>query len=426
MGYPLKTILHLSSYDQGGAGLAAYRLHVNLRAAGYRSVMAVGNRRQNDPDVHAVPAVAPSRLRVLAARARLKLMANQDYYFQDQSLGAVSSARAILNRVKVIPDAIVVHWVSHFVSAEVVREMSLLTGAPVIWYLLDMAPLTGGCHYAWTCDGYTRDCGMCPALSSLHAYDRSYRTLQAKRRALEGIDLRVVAGSEWLDRQARRSALFRDRAVTKILLSVAPDVFAPGSKTVARRELGLPEDRKIILFGNQGLTLKRKGMSLLLDALSIFNNESPALARNVTVAIAGTMAADYRLPFEYRGLGFLTTDADLARAYRAADVFVCPSIEDSGPMMINEAIMTGTPVVSFEMGVAPDLVESGVTGYLARLRDSADLAHGLSFVLSRASQEYEALALSCRNLGLCACHPDRQVAQFAAVLDMPPSQGVRA
>ncbi|HEY5124202.1 MAG TPA: glycosyltransferase [Ignavibacteria bacterium] len=75
------------------------------------------------------------------------------------------------------------------------------------------------------------------------------------------------------------------------------------------------------------------------------------------------------LPFEYLYLGYVDNTFGIASAFQAADVFVCPSIEDSGPIMINQSIMCGTPVVVFEMGVATDLVETGITGFRAKNKD---------------------------------------------------------
>ena len=88
------------------------------------------------------------------------------------------------------------------------------------------------------------------------------------------------------------------------------------------------------------------------------------------------------------------------------------SIEDSGPMMINESIMCGTPVVCFDMGVARDLVHTGRTGYRAALRDSSDLAFGIREVGDRTRPQVRRPTLrlnhfvfrSVRQLGLLHRH----------------------
>lgn len=416
-------VLHLSAYDFGGAGMAAYRLHCTLRAAGFQSRMVVCKKKGTDDDVLELSGGKSfSRFRAMLSKVWLRISSDQDYYFQHQSSSLLPPPDALLERMDFKPDVIIVHWVSGCISPEDIKALSLIYRVPVIWYLLDMAPLTGGCHYAWDCSGYCRECGMCPALGSINLCDRSHRIWQNKHLALQGIDLTVVAGSGWLERQAERSSLFHDRPIHKILLCVDPDVFSPGSISDARSRLGLPEDKKIIFFGNQGLGLKRKGMTRLVEALQRLAADPVFDKEQVMVAVAGSPPHDFDLPLEYISLGFLGTDEMLALAYRAADVFVCPSIEDSGPMMINESIMCGTPVVSFEMGVAPDLVHTAITGYRAKLGDIGDLAHGIKYILDLTSDDALKMSRNCRETGLEHCHPDRQVEAFKALVE----EGTRA
>ncbi|NVN92175.1 MAG: glycosyltransferase [Desulfuromonadales bacterium] len=379
--------------------------------------MAVSQKRALDDDVFEAGDSRPlSRFATLMSRARSKYFSNQDYFFQDQSRSTLKSADEFVRSIDFKPDAIIVHWVSNFVSTDDIRALSVTYRAPVVWYLLDMAPITGGCHYAWDCTGYFRKCGRCPALNSNNENDHSHRIWQRKHLALQGIDLTVAAGSGWLERQAERSSLFHDRPIRKILLSVDPEIFCPVPKFASRQRLGLPEDKKIIFFGNQGLRLKRKGMSYLVESLRILADNPEFDKDRVLIAVAGELPWDFDLPLEFRSLGFLGTDELLALAYQAADVFVCPSVEDSGPMMINESIMCGTPVVSFDMGVAPDLVLTGKTGFRAKLKDSEDLAYGINSILELAPDDASRVSKECRDLGMEVCHPDRQVEGFSELL----------
>jgi glycosyltransferase involved in cell wall biosynthesis len=86
-------------------------------------------------------------------------------------------------------------------------------------------------------------------------------------------------------------------------------------------------------------------------------------------------------------------------------------------MMINESIMCGTPVVAFEMGVAPDLVHTGQTGYRAKLKDNEDLAKGIAQILGLSKDAYDAMSNNCRELGLRSCHPDVQEKGFEQLFD---------
>src|SRR5215472_10359248 len=63
-------------------------------------------------------------------------------------------------------------------------------------------------------------------------------------------------------------------------------------------------------------------------------------------------------------LGFQNQSA-LSPYYHAADLLVLPSIHsETWGLVVNEALHHGLPCVASEaVGCAPDLIESGVTGY---------------------------------------------------------------
>ena len=164
--------------------------------------------------------------------------------------------------------------------------------------------------------------------------------------------------------------------------------------------LELPLDKKIVFFGAANLRHPRKGMKYLIHALEILKRDNSRSIKDVFLLIAGNGLGDMELPFEFKNIGYLSTEEQLASAYKACDVFVCPSIEDSGPLMINQAIMSGRPVVAFNMGVAPDLVLNGITGYLANCRDSEEFAYGLKSLLELSSIEWDEYSRNCRDLGL--------------------------
>lgn len=83
-------------------------------------------------------------------------------------------------------------------------ELYRNTNARVFWLMYDMAPFTGGCHYAWDCNGYRERCGRCPGLYSDDPEDISNKNLLFKRSTLERPELRLSQlqnGSS--DRQGR-------------------------------------------------------------------------------------------------------------------------------------------------------------------------------------------------------------------------------
>ena len=83
----------------------------------------------------------------------------------------------------------------------------------------------------------------------------------------------------------------------------------------------------------------------------------------------------------------LNSENQLADLYKISYMFVSTSVEDAGPMMINESIISGTPVVSFDMGVAKDIVNSN-TGILIKNISSEHLALGIQKILNLNNNNY--------------------------------------
>jgi glycosyltransferase involved in cell wall biosynthesis len=284
-----------------------------------------------------------------------------------------------------------------------------------------MAPFTGGCHYSWDCTGYQRQCGSCPGLHSTDPHDLTYRNFTYKQGYFDKTDIRVISGSEGQYRELRQSTLFKHRPITKILLAVNPDVFKPVPSATAREKFGIAPDRKVIFFGAVHLENKRKGIAYLVGALKALKAsllDDPALDSKITLLVAGQRFDEIEndLPFPYHYLGMLRSNGEMATAYQAADVFVCPSLQDAGPTMINQSLMCGTPVVAFETGVGLDLVITGTTGYRAELRNSEDMAEGIKRVLSLPAPEMEAMRKKCRAVAEEMIHPEVNLQQWINVI----------
>lgn len=67
-------------------------------------------------------------------------------------------------------------------------------------------------------------------------------------------------------------------------------------------------------------------------------------------------------------------------------------------MMIPEAMLCGTPVVAFNTGGAPDLIETMKTGYLAAYKDSTGLAKGIYTLL--AANDLPAIRVAAREVAV--------------------------
>jgi glycosyltransferase involved in cell wall biosynthesis len=390
--------LHFStSNGPGGAGRAAYRLHAALHDAGHVSQMLVRGRENSDfrgasarNDVLAVPVSQfITQLRRLQKHLPLVRPPRARFTFNHDLPAGVRWPRALELVTRPI-DAICLHWVAGFLTSDEIHRLYGRLKVPLLWTVMDQEPITGGCHYSFGCEGYRRGCGNCPLLVRPAPNDRSRQVYLRKARFLGDLPITFVAPTSWVEQRVRESGIFGNHRVERIPLPIDTNVFRPAERHTARQALGLPLDRRVIFFGSSYLDEPRKGGAYLIEAIDRLHanlqksGQDDLASCEVLLLAAGRNgeALKRRLPFSVCDLGYLSDDRQLATAYQAADLFVCPSIEDAGPMMIPEAMLCGTPVVAFAAGGAPDLVVTHETGYLARHADSADLAHGILQLLA--------------------------------------------
>jgi glycosyltransferase involved in cell wall biosynthesis len=331
-----------------------------------------------------------------------RVITNPNYYIQDyDQTKEIYSTKEIVKKIQFKPDAIIYLFQQSFLTAKNLFELNKVTGAKIFWYLMDTAPLTGGCHYSWDCEGYKNGCGNCPALYSSNKDDQSAINFRYKFEYLSKTDISIISPTEWQHKKAIESLLFKNKPISKVLLSIDSTEYNYLSKTKGKEKLGISAEKKVVFFGATSINHTRKGMKYLIEALEIMKRNGNLVHEDILLLIAGELdTTQISFPFEYRELGMLKNNEDLVAIYHAATLFVCPSIEDSGPMMVNQSIMAGTPVVSFEMGVSQDLVITGETGYRAKLMDSEDLAKGIASVLSLKNTDYEIMCTNCRKIGL--------------------------
>jgi glycosyltransferase involved in cell wall biosynthesis len=67
--------------------------------------------------------------------------------------------------------------------------------------------------------------------------------------------------------------------------------------------------------------------------------------------------------------------------YSRCDVLVLPSIQETAPMVIAQAMAAGKPVVATAVGGVPEMVDDGFTGFLVKVGDVAGLADALLLLL---------------------------------------------
>ncbi|MCB0637130.1 MAG: glycosyltransferase, partial [Lewinella sp.] len=338
-------VLHLTTYGYGGAGRACARLHQALRGQGVDSRMLVLD--QLDSAVPEAYGYFGRQHWRLPLTRRLDKLGHWRDWGKPRGFDFFSPPRSVyrLHRHPLVKwaDIINLHWVARWLDYP-----TFFTGIdqPVAWTLHDMNPFSGGYHYV---KGFPMD-----AYATLIA-----RNERIKEKALWGFDqLEIVTLNHWMYELSSHSDLFQRYGHHLIPNSLDTAVFRPRDKVAARRALGLPLDKQLLLFVADKVQNERKGIRYLLEAFPLLTRPDVAV-----VAVGDHPPQLANLPFY--ALGRIAEEERIAQVYAAADVFVIPSIEDNLPNTVLESLSAGTPVVGFRIGGIPDMVRDGENGFLA-------------------------------------------------------------
>lgn len=208
-------------------------------------------------------------------------------------------------------------------------------------------------------------------------------------RALLKMDHVVAVSNELKSILVEEFGLAEDR-VSVVFNGVDPRKFCRRDREMARRKLGLPLNRRVVL--SVARLSREKRHDLLLDAVSC----CPVQDFQVHLIGGGPLAGVVREKIHRAGLEnrvFLeggVAHADLPDWFAAADLFCLSSAHEGCPVVIHEALACGLPMVSTRVGAVPDLLGPEV-GVLCSPNDAAALAEALSTALGR-SWDPEAIA----------------------------------
>jgi glycosyltransferase involved in cell wall biosynthesis len=362
-------VLHLSSYDVwGGAGRAAFWQHRGLLGQGVSSRMIVRQKCGMGEHVEAIspPTDGFSRITRVLKRNGMgmeKRLAVKSLHRGDFVLEASDLSATLLSNTFPEVDLINIHFCSGFLAISELLEV-IPQEIPVVITLHEMSFFTGGCHYASGCRHFEGECGDCPMLS------RPSNTC-------------IVTDSEWLAQEARQSGLLKGFDIRTIHYGIDPEVFRPLDKTFSKQTLGIDSNRPVVLFASENLQDRRKGFDLLRSAIRDLNCGDAEF-------ISFGRIGDYSgITDRIRHFGYIENDRLMALLYNAADLFVMPSREEAFGLTCLESMACGTPVLGFQTGGIPEMIEHGKTGYLSGEISEVGLKRGLTDFFENQSRYFE-------------------------------------
>jgi len=211
------------------------------------------------------------------------------------------------------------------------------------------------------------------------------------RRILQRADAVVAASSQILDLLAEVEPSIKDKSHV-IPHGANADVFAPMSKHEARKAVGVDPQTRLVLA--VGRLVRKKGLVPLIEAMGLLADTNAHLyivGEGPERRVLETLILETDARVKLVGAQPRKT---VAAWMAASDVVVIPGIADrddvdSGPVVLMEALAMGRPIVASHVGMAPDVIEENVNGYLI----SSTSPDSIAMAVRRAIKKTEQLGL---------------------------------
>ena len=383
-------ILHINTFDDGGAAKACLRLHEGLLDQGIDSKVLIKSKKFSFRETYLFRFPNPNlwdrvknKLLVLGKRFKLipefsktesiKILLKK----QRKGLEIFSYPEAetdiTLSPLYKAADIIHLHWVAGFLDWP---SFFAKNRKPIVWTLHDQNPFLGIDHYAERFFGIDDDGRPIQRLYSQEEISEEKKVNNYKKRIVANVkNLVVVCPSKWLMSESKKSQVLGRFVHYHIPNGFPTNIFKPYNQDFCRDVLNLPKNKKIILFVSQSVDSIRKGFKLLRKALELLKDS------NVLMCSVG-YKADSESRRDSIDLGYVHDERLMAVIYSAADLFIVPSLEDNLPNTMIEALLCGTPVVGFPVGGIPDVIVNEKNGFLSATIDAVGLKEAIQNVLN--------------------------------------------
>ena len=327
-------ILHLSTWETGGAAIAATRLSNTLNEMGEKSeVLHMSSR---------IPAYIDAAIGKLA---HLNNPIFHSYNFFGKNISAKIS--------EFKPDIIHIHWIgAGFIRPESLAKYHL----PIVWTLHDLWPLCGAEHLPGSNrfkDGYLND----NRPSGENGLDLDRYVWERKMKVFKDLKITYVSPSNYVYEQAKSAMAMNSHKLIYIPNGVDTKIF---HQTRSNQS----EKMTVLFVANNPALDINKGYSDFQKAIGLLPVK---LQQKIEVKIVG---------------GEVNSDSKMVDIYSSATIAVVPSKMETLSYVTMESMACSTPVVAYAVGGIADLIDHKINGYLATPTDVKDLARGIELLLS--------------------------------------------
>jgi len=368
-------ILHINTYDRGGAANACLRLHEGLLNFGINSKVLVLHKTNNNfPEVYTYKQFNRKtfflffnkniqRIMRKCGLHKIQIFKKEREILQElrpegmEMISFITNANDITdNELFREADIIHLHWIADFLDY---KAFFSKCKKPIVWTFHDQNPFLGVEHFAELFLG-PDDNGeaiirQCTAYEA--KIEKKYK--QIKSYIFKDLSINIIVLSNWMKNEVLSSQMFPLAKINFIPNGIDSNHFGILDKMFCRKLLNLPLNKKIILFVSDNINNNRKGLNYLLRTIEKIKSNDFVLC-----TVGGSKS---NLKNEnFIELGKIHDQRLMNVAYSASDLFAIPSLMDNLPNTAIEALLSGIPIISFPVGGMLDMIIHKKNGYIAK------------------------------------------------------------
>jgi glycosyltransferase involved in cell wall biosynthesis len=355
-------VVFIGTVDSGGgAGIASYRLNKWLEKYHHtENYMIVGDKQSYDENVFCT---RNNRLEYLIELAITKLTNKVGLQYQYFPF----STSRILKKVKELnPDIINLHNThGGYFKTSLIQNLSKV--APIVWTLHDMWSVTGNAAHtfgdeSWKSLQTKRDENYIYPQIGINT---GHILLKQKQKIYSQSNLTIVSPSRWLYDITLCAPVFKNNQKKQIHHGVDIDVFKPKNKTYLRELFEIPYPCKVLFFIADSITDNPwKGGEILIE---IIKRLDQILEEKVILLIVGN--GNIKEFSELTNItvcmiGYVKSEIMLSMIYSVCDLFLYVTKAESFGLVLLEAIASGLPAITFNVGGCSDIIHDLHNGYV--------------------------------------------------------------
>jgi glycosyltransferase involved in cell wall biosynthesis len=363
------------NYSGTGADRCARELYEDLPSLGIKTAMWVSEHNPGDPpDVRA--------LRFPWERWLLPLETLPDLT-DWRHRGSITSLREIsVNDF----DVVHIHNIhSGWISTRAVRELT--ERFPCVWTLHDEWAPKRGLTYDLTgkiTASEVKRLSRGPIrYIPYHRYHENFKWRRTRQFLEKWMPQprAVICPSPYMASLAESSGIFPHSRIVHIPngTRMSDNPGALMDRAEARRSFGFSPDRPVVLMISADLGQAHKGVDLGIKAIK--GVEEKFGLQTLLLGRSGQPITEALRPLQSACV-FASDDAMLARAYRAADVTIIPSLGENFPYIALESLACATPLIAFPIGGMAEMIGNQERGIVCSAIDPAEMSLHLSRLIA--------------------------------------------